>query len=792
PDADLPPPPPPPLPFASRSSRLLSLRQVGFCRSQSSDEAGLGPPMRELVLLELNFLLMMDPMQRCPKKKTSQHGQHDWDGWLCYTELCNVYNTSMIFPIKAHLHKRILDFNGDRVKLDEWRPILRALSLDRSLHFIAIRSKHSCSKVLEHIDSETKCRSVIKRQPVLLTHFIFGKLVTSLSRCLHYNSHLKCLELDGLLLSGEYLHSLLSGLEKSSSLQHLSLHRCPLGDEGCQIVCNSLRNLPNILTVDMSGCNISEKGVHSIAKTLQYQNLNRYGENWKQSLRYRVPDTDVMPGLRRVTLNHNPLIGDAGVIEIVNVLRDDLWLKALDLQNVGLTNVGGVEIVNLLKANKSLSVLDVHNNVHLDESIYESIMNLLASNNLGKPSESRDPSIALRSNTDVQVRDGKAVRLTKSNIIPTTGYTPLPVTKTCSASAVLPKSPVRILDHKKAVKPMLRHQIFAKKTNSVPLNTNRNWEHINASGDGSYAHAIGAKLRELSSKLEEEKYRRLEAEKQNADLALQLQTINQMREGQILMDKNVVKEITEAFAAFNCFVAIFAKRGLPLRVENSSDQISEMLSPNSFSGSVQSEFESGVDEEPDDEKQFALSLSSKGSKEWQVSIRELPASESSCETSSTEIDEQCISSNQKSKNFVGIENYLQAVRKDANLVVPPDPVGESPQSQLQNILNEICQVDFQNFKLKEKLEIDLESCNTSHQRSMSGKCQEMDSDVISPGSGESYLEDEKEKGFSLCVGSNESVYMIAEPTDKNDAEDSWVTESCCSDLPQTPTLTKLV
>lgn len=155
---------------------------------------------------------------------------------LCYTDLCSTHNIPMIFPIKAHLHKRILDFNGDRVKLDEWRPILQALSLDRSLHLVAIRSKASHSKgivkyvealivwqamwgkkkinifpfsVLEHIDSETKSRTVNK-VPVLLTNFIFRRLISSLSRCLSFNSYLKCLELDGLLLTGDYLQSLLS------------------------------------------------------------------------------------------------------------------------------------------------------------------------------------------------------------------------------------------------------------------------------------------------------------------------------------------------------------------------------------------------------------------------------------------------------------------------------------------------------------------------------------------------------------------------------------------------------
>jgi len=65
----------------------------------------------------------------------------------------------------------------------------------------------------------------------------------------------------------------------------------------------------------------------------------------------------------------------------------DNFVEALDLQNVGLSNKGGTDVVDLLHVNKSLSVLDVHNNPDLDRTVFESIMNLLATNNLGKPSE---------------------------------------------------------------------------------------------------------------------------------------------------------------------------------------------------------------------------------------------------------------------------------------------------------------------------------------------------------------------------------------------------------------------
>lgn len=34
-----------------------------------------------------------------------------------------------------------------------------------------------------------------------------------------------------------------------------------------------------------------------------------------------------MPGIRRITLNNNPLINDSGALYIADALKDDLWLK---------------------------------------------------------------------------------------------------------------------------------------------------------------------------------------------------------------------------------------------------------------------------------------------------------------------------------------------------------------------------------------------------------------------------------------------------------------------------------
>ena len=60
---------------------------------------------------------------------------------------------------------------------------------------------------------------------------------------------------------------------------------------------------------------------------LQHQSFTRHSVAWKDSLRHQKPCFDGMPGLRRVTLNLNPSIGDRGVKELVDSLRDDQWIR---------------------------------------------------------------------------------------------------------------------------------------------------------------------------------------------------------------------------------------------------------------------------------------------------------------------------------------------------------------------------------------------------------------------------------------------------------------------------------
>ena len=61
----------------------------------------------------------------------------------------------------------------------------------------------------------------------------------------------------------------------------------------------------------------------------QRQATRRHSVAWQDSLRYRHPDLDQMPGLRRITICKNPLINDRGAELIAEALKDDLWVKGV-------------------------------------------------------------------------------------------------------------------------------------------------------------------------------------------------------------------------------------------------------------------------------------------------------------------------------------------------------------------------------------------------------------------------------------------------------------------------------
>lgn len=299
---------------------------------------------------------------------------------ICYMELCRQQRIKPLPLICVSLPYR-LEFTADRVKMDEWTPILSSLALDKVLRSIKIHSRCQNRKPLEDVTSENKARKV-EKTPLLLTRYILERLSQSVAQCVRGSTNLTCLELEGIPLTVDCVAILCVGISGSKSLHHLSLCRSYIGDQGCELICQTVTTTTSIKTLNLSQCNLSSRCAKSLAAALSRQKLSLYHDTWKQSLRYRQPDFDTMPGLRRLTLNGNPQLGNTAVNLIIDAVRDSLWMKALDLQNCGLTNEIASEVLDLVHRNVSLAVVDVRMNQQLDEKIVDEIIAELDKNNL--------------------------------------------------------------------------------------------------------------------------------------------------------------------------------------------------------------------------------------------------------------------------------------------------------------------------------------------------------------------------------------------------------------------------
>ncbi|XP_048449416.1 centrosomal protein of 78 kDa [Rhincodon typus] len=224
-------------------------------------------------------------------------------------------------------------------------------------------NKHLKEKGIDGCTGSERCKLNIRKCiPAIRSRDLTIQLCKSVRDSLSVSSSLKTLELEGLPLRHGDLLTLTKGLSRTKTLQNLSLARCPIGDDGLEIICQSVKNSATIKTVNFTGCNITWRGAEHMTSIIKYQATKRHSQVWAESLRYRHPDLDCMTGLRRITMNCNTLIGDTGAIAFADALKDDLWLKALDLQQCGISNKGAKALLDILQTSSTLIVLDVRKN----------------------------------------------------------------------------------------------------------------------------------------------------------------------------------------------------------------------------------------------------------------------------------------------------------------------------------------------------------------------------------------------------------------------------------------------
>ncbi|XP_029860611.1 centrosomal protein of 78 kDa isoform X2 [Aquila chrysaetos chrysaetos] len=294
------------------------------------------------------------------------------DFYSHYEHLCALQGSVPLKAVKANLTQGALDLIVDHIKAADWVPLLNSIRHNKTLTSIGIRSFHQ--QGLGESGVERYKTYFRRRIPAIRSKDLTGQLCKAVKGCLSISDVLKNLELQGLLLRERDLILLTKGLATASSLESVSLAHCPIGDGGLETICQSIKNSATIRYVNFTGCSLTWRGAEHIANVLKHQAMKRHGEAWAESLRYRRPDLDYMTGLRRITLNCNMLVGDRGASAFADCLGEDLWLKALDLQQCGISNEGARSLLDALQTNTTLVVLDVRKNPLIDHVMMKNII----------------------------------------------------------------------------------------------------------------------------------------------------------------------------------------------------------------------------------------------------------------------------------------------------------------------------------------------------------------------------------------------------------------------------------
>ncbi|KAM9391391.1 centrosomal protein of 78 kDa [Pholidichthys leucotaenia] len=309
------------------------------------------------------------------------------DFMVYYDFACARQDSIPLRAVKMSLDKGMLEFDGDRLKLTDWPPVLSSIAINKHLHHIAISSTYQAGVGSGDVDRRYHKSTFRRKVPAIRSKDMTLKLCKAIRECLVISPNLKTLQLIGLPLRERDLITLTKGLAKSTSLENLSLSNCPITDLGLEVICQSVKYSTTIRTVDFSGCSLTWRGAEHMANIIKHQGMQRHGTAWAESLRYRQPHFEGMGGLRRVTLNCNTLIGDRGAAALAHELAEDLWVKAVDLQRCGLSNEGGRRLLEALKTNSSLCVLDIRGNPLVDKGLIKTIIEKVLMNAEGQPPE---------------------------------------------------------------------------------------------------------------------------------------------------------------------------------------------------------------------------------------------------------------------------------------------------------------------------------------------------------------------------------------------------------------------
>lgn len=302
-----------------------------------------------------------------------------------YMELCRAKNLTPVPEIRSKSNATtFLELCGDKLAVSDWLLLTEALHYDLVLQQLTVRLRRTYPQTnIDSIDTEKRAR-LFRQRPVIYTRFIFNSLVQAIASCVSSNKNLSVLKLEGLPLQDGYIDTIAKSLADNECLETVSFRKSNIGDRGCEVVCNTAKYLNRIETFDLSECGLTSKGAEHVADMIKMQKITRFTEGWEKSLRYRSVDVNTIAGLRVILLANNPEMGDDGVRLISEVLKEDAWIKTVDMENCGLTDIGANLILDCLELNTAIMEFNTRNNEGISKFLQRSIRD-----HFGEPAEEK-------------------------------------------------------------------------------------------------------------------------------------------------------------------------------------------------------------------------------------------------------------------------------------------------------------------------------------------------------------------------------------------------------------------
>ena len=194
-----------------------------------------------------------------------------------------------------------------------------------------------------------------------------------------------------------------------------------MGDSGIFLLAPSIRTVMHLTVLNLSACNLTEKGAHILVGLLKSLAVRRQADKWAWSLRLTPMDQERIESERATSNSSNisttaaprPLkrlnlcknkIGDYGCETLLDLVQEEVGLLALDLQMNGLTDKSGIIAKSVLKNNIEIVILDLRNNT-IDGELLYSVHQQLAENDK-RAKRMRDQTGRAKRDPDLHWLDG--------------------------------------------------------------------------------------------------------------------------------------------------------------------------------------------------------------------------------------------------------------------------------------------------------------------------------------------------------------------------------------------------